>query len=79
VEFVVDKMAKTPDSSAVAIASTVPLSPRIDRSTLDSGSRQKDLKQEFWEKIIACFPLIRHASHGKRRLQQFIVATWKTF
>jgi hypothetical protein len=30
--------------------------------------------EKFWEELIAYFPLIRHGSHRKRRLQQFFVA-----
>jgi hypothetical protein len=27
-------------------------------------------KQEFWEELIAYFPLIRHESHRRRRVQE---------
>jgi hypothetical protein len=29
--------------------------------------------KKFWEKLFACFPLIRHEPHRKRLLQQFFV------
>jgi hypothetical protein len=29
---------------------------------------------EFWEKVIACFPLMQYGPQGKRRLQQYFVA-----
>jgi hypothetical protein len=32
------------------------------------------IRKKFWEELIAYFPLRRHGSHRKRRLQQFFVA-----
>jgi hypothetical protein len=34
----------------------------------------EDNSKKFWEEVIHYFPLIRHRSHKKRRLQQFFVA-----
>jgi hypothetical protein len=34
-----------------------------------------DMKQKFWEELIAYFPLIQHESHRKQRLEQFFIAT----
>jgi hypothetical protein len=31
------------------------------------------INMNSWEELIACFPLIRHGSHRKRRLRQFFV------
>jgi hypothetical protein len=28
--------------------------------------------KKFWEELIACFPLIRHGTHRKPRIQQFV-------
>jgi hypothetical protein len=37
-------------------------------------TRQGEIYKKFLEELMACFPLIRHVLHRKRRLQQFFVA-----
>jgi hypothetical protein len=52
-------------------------SPRLDekehpyRQSLP-GADWDDINKKFWEELIAYFPLIRHGSHRKWRVQQFL-------